>query len=313
MGFATDTKNEIASLSFQGHKDMIFELSGFTRTNATISISFMDKVSMYFSTESSAIARRLFKLVKNLYSYEAPLAVQRDDKFKKNLYLITIEDEDVTRFILEDVRIRLGDFFEIKFDLVEGEMDLEAKQSFLRGAFLGAGSVMDPQKGYHLEIRLEAEETASFIRNLSFDLGLEGSIYQRRGYHVFYFKDSETISDFLANIGATNAKLKIEDLKVLRDVKNKVNRMVNAETANITKTVNAAIKQIEAINLIEEKKGLETLPSSLEEIARLRLEFPDDSLKNLGNRLSEPLSKSGVNHRLKKIMEIARGLDPDYS
>lgn len=182
------------------------------------------------------------------------------------------------------------------------------KQAFMRGAFLSSGSVTDPNKGYHLEIVCENEPCAELVTYIMAGFDLEPKQVIRKKYRVVYIKDGSMIVDFLNIIGAHNALMSMENVRILKDMRNSVNRRVNCETANINKTVSAAVRQIEDIQFIEETKGLKYLPENLRKIAELRLEEPEVPLKELGEMLNPPIGKSGVNHRLRKISEIASEL-----
>lgn len=179
------------------------------------------------------------------------------------------------------------------------------KQAYLRGAFLASGSMTDPEKGYHFEIVCNDACHAELIEYIMSDFGMEPRIVRRKKYHVVYLKDGSMIVDILNVMGAHKSLMGMENVRILKDMRNSVNRRVNCETANINKTVSAAVKQIEDIRYIEQTKGLKYLPDNLRTIAELRLEEPDMPLKELGERLVPPLGKSGVNHRLRKISEIA--------
>lgn len=182
------------------------------------------------------------------------------------------------------------------------------KRAYIRGAFLAAGSLTNPEKGYHFEIVCEAESQAELIMNIISDFGLEPKLIQRKKYYVVYMKDGSMIVDVLNIMGAHVSLMDMENVRILKDMRNAVNRRVNCETANINKTVSAAVKQIEDIRYIEQVKGLKYLPDNLRNIASLRLEEPELPLKELGEKLNPPLGKSGVNHRLRKISEIANEL-----
>lgn len=182
------------------------------------------------------------------------------------------------------------------------------KQAFIRGAFLAAGSITDPEKGYHFEIVCYDEEHAKLICYLMTEFGIEPKLIERKKYHVVYLKGSSLIVDMLNIMGAHVSLMGMENVRILKDMRNSVNRRVNCETANINKTVNAAVKQIEDIRYIEKTKGLKYLPDNLRQLAELRLEEPELPLKELGESLNPPLGKSGVNHRLRKISEIANEL-----
>lgn len=177
--------------------------------------------------------------------------------------------------------------------------------SFLRGVFLACGTVTTPERGYHLEFVVPYKRLCSDFICFLEELGLSPKYINRKGNHIVYFKDSESIEDILAIIGAQDASLYVMGIKIEKDVKNKVNRRVNFEISNINKTVEAANGQLEAIEYIEKKCGINALPDNLREIARLRIENPEASLRDLGQLMSEPISRSGVNHRLAKIVSFA--------
>lgn len=182
------------------------------------------------------------------------------------------------------------------------------KKAYIRGAFLANGSVTDPAKGYHFELVSDTEEQAELLLHVISDFGLEPKMIQRKRYYVVYLKDGSMIVDILNIMGAHISLMDMENVRILKDMRNVVNRRVNCETANINKTVSAAVKQLEDIEYIERTGGLQTLPVQLREIAVLRQEQPELPLKELGERLNPPLGKSGVNHRLRKISEIAQEL-----
>lgn len=181
----------------------------------------------------------------------------------------------------------------------------DARRAFLREAFVCIGSVSDPEKEYHLEFACDFEQQADQIRRILQMCGISAKIIRRKKYYIVYLKDSSDISQLLNMMGAVNAFMKLENMKIWKDVRNSVNRRVNCETANITKMVSASQKQIEDIRLLEQSGILRTLPDSLRLISELRLEHPEVSLKELGEFASPPISKSAVNHRMRRISEIA--------
>ncbi len=181
--------------------------------------------------------------------------------------------------------------------------------SFLRGAFLACGAVSNPQNDYHLEFSVPYLKLSQDLLALCQELGFRVKSVVRKSNYVIYLKDSEQIEDCLTMMGASNAALEMMNVQMIKDIRNKVNRIANCESANIDKTVAAAGQQIDAIRKIEQNGGLGRLPIDLQELARLRLNNPDYSLRELGENLSEPLSRSGVNHRLTRIVEFAEGID----
>jgi DNA-binding protein WhiA len=182
------------------------------------------------------------------------------------------------------------------------------KRAFLRGAFLSGGSISDPEKAYHLEIVATGPKKADQILTAIASFELDARIVERRKYHVVYLKEGAQIVDMLNVMGAHVSLMDLENVRILKEVRNSINRQVNCETANINKTVNAATRQIEDILYIKETVGFSELGEGLEEIARVRIDNPDLSLKDLGELLTKPIGKSGVNHRLKKLSSIAQNL-----
>ena len=179
------------------------------------------------------------------------------------------------------------------------------KRAFIRGAFLASGSISDPEKSYHFEIVCPAREQAKQLQKLMMDFGTEAKIVERKSHYVVYLKEGSQIVDMLNVMEAYVSLMKLENVRIIKEMRNSVNRKVNCETANISKTVNAAVKQIEDIIHIRDTIGFDSLPPHLREMALLRLEYPDAPLKELGMYLDPPVGKSGVNHRLRKLSEIA--------
>ena len=179
------------------------------------------------------------------------------------------------------------------------------RRSFLRGAFLCIGSMSDPHKGYHLEFVCENETHALQIQQVICSFEIEAKIVRRKKYYVVYLKEGAGIVDLLNVMGAHLSLMQLENLRVEKEVRNSINRQVNCEAANITKTVNAASKQIEDILLLQKNYGFSNLPDNLRQMAEIRLEHPDSSLQELGMYLNPPVGKSGVNHRLRKLSELA--------
>lgn len=192
-------------------------------------------------------------------------------------------------------------------DVVDGLLLQQTccKRAYIRGAFLAAGSISDPNKSYHFEIVCRTQEQGEQLQQVMMDFGVDAKIVERKKHYVVYLKEGAQIVDMLNVMGAYVALMNLENVRILKEMRNSVNRKVNCETANISKTVNAAVRQVEDIQLIVEKQGMSSLPENLQEIARVRMENPDMPLKELGALLTPPIGKSGVNHRLRRIGEIA--------
>jgi DNA-binding protein WhiA len=260
-------------------------------------------------TENPAIARRIYSLLKNFYHLEAELSVRRKMKLKKNnLYIVRLRTG--AQQLLNDLSI-LKDDFQINETVPEGLLSTESElRSYLRGAFLAGGSVNNPETSrYHLEIYSLYEAHNQMIADWINQYHLNARTTERRSGYIVYLKEAEHIADFLQLIGATNSMLKFEDVRIMRDMRNSVNRLVNCENANMNKVANASMKQINNIQYIDEVVGLDELPPKLRDIAKTRLAHREVSLKELGELVpGGPISKSGVNHRLRKINQYAEKL-----
>ena len=184
----------------------------------------------------------------------------------------------------------------------------EEKRELIREAFMQSGSMSDPEKGYHLEIVFQEESEAQQIKLLMEDFGLDGKIVERKGHSIVYLKEGAQIADMLRVMEASLALMEFENIRIVKEMRNSINRQVNCEAANLGKTISAAVKQVEDIKFIISSVGLENLPEGLAETARKRLEYPEAALKELGELMDPPLGKSGVNHRLKKLSELAENL-----
>lgn len=184
----------------------------------------------------------------------------------------------------------------------------EIQKAVVRGAFMASGSLNEPNKKYHLELLFSSKENAEYVFFIMEKFGIVSKLLKRKEKYFLYIKDSEEISKFLALIGAKKAVLNYEEIRIIREMRSNVNRLVNCETANINKTINVAVNQIADINFIKKKNKFEELPANLKEIANIRIQNPDSSLVELGKLLDKPIGKSGVNHRLKKLQEIAAEL-----
>ena len=188
------------------------------------------------------------------------------------------------------------------------KQDEQLARVCIREAFIKSGSINDPNKKYHLEIMFKTKKKAEEMQVLLNNFNIHARVIKREKDYMLYLKEGEEISEFLALIGANSSVIKFEEIRVLKETRNDINRLVNCETANLNKIINAAVKQIEDIKLIKKKHKFSSLPENLQEIAELRISNPDVSLVELGKMLSEPIGKSGVNHRLKKLEEMAEEL-----
>ena len=281
MSFSTDIKEELSKISNLANKAYVkAEMYGYLATNNIIE----EKGCIKFSTESQYNINRFGKLLNNLKIVKYNINI-----IGKN-FSVTISKQESN--LLKDI-----------FNNYEIQEDDEQK-AFIRGAFLGGGSINNPKNKYHLEIILKNLEIAEKIIKIlyKYDINFKILNSNKSNKYSIYLKDGEDISKFLAFIGASKAVIKFEEIRVYRDMRNNVNRLVNCETANLSKTVDAAIKQIEIINKLKENGKFNELPYNLKELANLRIKNPEASLIELGKMLKEPIGKSGVNYRMKKIL-----------
>jgi len=313
MSFSSATKNEISKLPIDRECCSIAELAAIIRMSGTIQISGMRRISLKFVTENAAIARRIFVVLKNLYDANMEVMVRKNRQLKKNNnYMIVVMDTDISRKILKDVGlISDKDDMNLVIDHSIPENIIKnrcCKRAYIRGAFLGGGSISNPEKSYHLEFVTNSEEHSKDLAKLINSFGLTAKIVTRKGNYVIYLKEGEQIVDLLNIIGAHQALLRFENIRVVKDVRNNVNRLVNCETANLNKTINASIKQVEYIEYINKVIGIEKLPKDLRQLAKLRLENRDATLKELGAMMTPPVGKSVINYRFRKIEKIAKDL-----
>lgn len=306
MSFAAEVKKELTGLEV--HREHAkAELAALIRMNGSLSLANHQFV-LNVQTENAAIARRIYSLLKDHYEVKSELLVRRKMKLKKNnVYIVRLKQD--TQRILTDLDIMDGMMFHTHVsDEIMGNS--QKMRSYLRGAFMASGSVNNPETSrYHLEIYSLYEEHNQDICEMLNFFDLNGRTLERRNGYISYLKGAEQIADFFVVIGATNSMLKFEDVRIVRDMRNSVNRLVNCETANMNKTIDAASKQLENIAYIDDTVGLQALPEKLQEIAELRLENPEVSLKELGEMIpSGAISKSGINHRIRKINEFAERL-----
>ena len=303
MSFAAQTKKELTFINANGCCKKA-ELSALMRMNGSIGLGHK-RMYVDVKTENAAIARRIYSLCKDIFGISSELLVRRKMRLKKNNTYIVRISEDAKRILQElhiiDENIRPIDG--IHPLLIKKKC---CKKAYLRGAFLAGGSVNSPERAsYHLEIASAYNEHCKQLCDIANSFKLNAKCIERKKGFILYIKESELISAFMSLVGAHQSLLRFEDVRIIKDMRNSVNRLVNCETANLNKTIDAAIKQIESIKLIDETIGLENLPDKLREIAELRLQHPDINLKELGEMLASKVTKSGVNHRLRKLNEMA--------
>ncbi|WP_102399061.1 DNA-binding protein WhiA [Haloimpatiens massiliensis] len=311
MSFSSKVKSEVCRYVEVSRDEAIAILAGVMKVSGTIALASNKQLSFKITTENPSIARLVFKLLKAHFDIHAKIMVKKNNSLKKNnVYVIIINEEMGVEDLLKVVGVlKQEESFSLEFGIPSDLVyDDKTKKAFIRGSFLGGGSISNPEKTYHLEFVTHDNNYAEELSGLINTYGLNSKVIQRKSSYVIYIKEGEQISDLLSIIGAHSSLFFLENIRIMKEMRNNVNRLVNCETANLSKTVNAAVRQVESIKLIEREIGLKRLPKNLREIAELRLKYPDESLKELGEMLNPKVGKSGVNHRLRKIEKIAEEL-----
>jgi DNA-binding protein WhiA len=309
MSFSSKLKEELSRQISPARHCQIAEMAAIISLCGKIMISEDDRYTIKIHTENVAVARKYFTLLKKTFNISTDVSIRRNAYLNKNrTYTVTIcEHEDALRVLhavkLLDENGEIGENLNVVQNVVIQQSC--CRRAFIRGAFLSSGSISDPEKFYHFEIVCATEEKAEQLKNIIATFDLEAKIVKRKRYYVAYIKEGNQIVDILNVMEAPVTLMELENIRILKDMRNSVNRQVNCETANINKTVSAAVKQIEDIEYIKDTIGLDDLPDNLREIARERLERPESTLKELGEALDPPVGKSGVNHRLRKLCDLA--------
>ncbi len=305
MSFTEEVKHELIRNNNHNKEEMIAELSALIRINGSIQIinkQLAVNIKLYYGD----LARKIYSYIKDEFGFTMEIVVKQNNNFSRHhIYVLRIiPQQGIKKFL-----IKLGLLSEdenIIFTLKESFINNKNLQkSYLRGTFLGGGSINPPESEYHLEFRTEYESHAEDILELLAQFELKGHLIEHKNKYVIYFKSFADITKILSIIGAHQSLLNMENQHIVKNVKNNVNRRVNCETANLEKTVKAAMEQMEDINIIEKYRGFDNISKGLKEIAKLRRKNPYASLKELGQLLDPPLSKSGVNHRLRRLRKLA--------
>lgn len=308
MSFSANVKEELSNQQNQARHCQIAELAALIGFCGIITVNSRSRYGLKIHTENKAVARKVFTLIEKTFNIEAGISIRRNMEKHSTSYSIVVKAHEDALRILQAVKLvdesRDG-FEEIEVMSPIVTQQTCCKRAFLRGAFLAAGSMSDPKKSYHFEIVCSARKMAVRIQELMCSFMMDAKIVQRKKAYVVYLKEGAQIVDMLNIMEAHISLMELENVRILKEMRNTVNRKVNCETANINKTVSAAVKQLEDIIYLRDKVGLEKLPEGLEDMALMRLSHPDATLKELGELLSPPVGKSGVNHRLRKIGELA--------
>ncbi len=286
MSFSSEVKEELAKHFSPARHCQIAELAALLLFCGQYGKDAENRYTIGFQTENEAIVRKGFTLLQKTFNIDTD---------------VEMSEEEMRLFYN-----KFGSLEEpISFLLIKNSC---CQRAFIRGAFLAAGSMSDPRKGYHLEFVCNNRGKAEQLQGVIQGFGIDAKIILRKKYYVVYLKEGAGIVELLATMEAPLSLMNLENLRILKEVRNSVNRRVNCETANIGKTVSAAARQIEDIELLRERYGFQDLPDTLRQMAEVRLEYPDMPLKELGEHLDPPVGKSGVNHRLRKLSEMAERL-----
>ncbi len=270
-----------------------------------------DDGTLRFQTENETVLRKYFTLLQKTFNIKTEVSVRENKYLKKGtVYFIELSDPEQVQAVLQSTKLKRDGENGEALSFCNGLVTQQSccKRAFVRGAFLSSGSISDPRKGYHFEIVCQDEKKAKQLQEIIRSFQVDAKIVLRKKSYVVYVKEGAQIVDMLAVMEANVALMNLENIRILKEMRNSVNRKVNCETANINKTVNAAVKQVEDIKLIQNTIGFESLNEGLAQIAQLRLQYPESTLKELGLMLVPQVGKSGVNHRLRKLSEIADGL-----
>ena len=283
MSFSSEVKEELAKRISSARHCRIAELAAIMNFCGQYGRDEKGGFTIGFQTENEAVVRKGFTLLKKTYNIDTDISLS-EQEMRDILDKIGNPEEPVSSLLIKNTCCR---------------------RAFLRGAFLSVGSMSDPAKGYHLEFDCVSESKAGQLRELMRDFEIESKIIRRKKYYVVYLKEGAGIVELLNVCEAYVSLMNLENMRILKEMRNSVNRRVNCETANIAKTVSAAARQVEDIEYIRKYYGFQNLPETLRQMAEIRLENPDVTLKELGELFDPPLGKSGVNHRLRKLSELA--------
>ena len=290
MSFSGKIKEELGDHYAKARHCNLAELSAIVHMCGEFSEDKKGVCTLKFHSENFQVARKCFTLMEKTFNIETDIAIRRNAVKGSSSYDLYWKGEELLA---------------VKNTIVQAVC---CKRAYIRGAFIAAGSMSDPSKSYHLEIVCDSEAQAEYLRDMMNSFGTEAKIVLRKKTYVVYLKEGSQIVDMLNIMEAHVALMELENVRIMKEMRNSVNRKVNCETANINKTVSAAVRQMEDITYIRDKIGFEHLPDGLKDVALTRLSYPEATLKELGALMETPVGKSGVNHRLRKLSELAEKL-----
>ena len=309
MSFSGNVKDELAGHVNVARHCRIAELSAILQFCARIEQRESGENALVINAENEAVVKKCFTLLRKTFNIETSTKkIDEKEGIKLEQSTICITNPDLVWNIFQTMKLVDGNGIFLGFEEPTNPLLVKnscCKRAFLRGAFLCVGSMSDPAKGYHLELVTDNERKAFQLQKVIREFELDAKVIRRKKYFVVYLKEGSNIVDFLNICEAHVSLMQFENERIVKEMRNSINRRVNCEAANISKTVNAATKQISDIEKIRDRMGFANLPPNLREMAIVRMEYPDASLKELGGYLVPPVGKSGVNHRLRKLSEIA--------
>lgn len=310
MSFSADIKEELSRHLGSARHCQIAELAAITAFCGSVSVDDSGLFSMKISTENKIVARKYFTLLEKAFNINSCIPLCDNNIKKGSAYTINLDNDKQVRKLLLAFKMLENEELIDRNGTVSSMLIQTAccKRAFIRGVFMAAGSISDPNKFYHFEVVCDTPAQACQVRDVMNTFDAEAKVIQRKKYYVVYVKEGTQIADLLKVMEAGVSLMAFENIRIVKEMRNSVNRQVNCETANLNKTVSAAVRQIQDIECIRDTIGLSGLNPGLRDVAEARLENPDMNLKDLGQLLSPPVGKSGVNHRLRKLSEIAESL-----
>lgn len=317
MSFSSTAKEELMRLPLGKSCCILSELSALTQTSGSLAFRGAGRIQVTYRVENAALARRIFLLLRTQLNIVAKLHfVQHARLGGRRSCVLTLGDKDSQKLLIALHMMEQAEDGSISLKRTAPRHPMTrqcCRRAFLRGAFLGAGSITSPEKSYHFEIVADDESLRKTLGRLLEKSGLPLHSFVRKGQNVVYLKSAQQIADILALMGASSSVLEMENIRITKQMRAGANRASNCDEHNSEKMLNAADKQIEAIKLISIQRGLFTLPPALQEMARLRLEYTSLSLTELGQMMEPPVGKSGVNHRMRRLMEIAKEIEDELT
>lgn len=307
MSFSGNVKEELSKQVSPARHCQLAELSALISMCGSVVITSRETFRLKIHTEKLSVARKCFTLLEKTFNIRTDISIRRNLEKGSVIYLLMVKDHEDALRVLQATKLITEEYTGDELHIMNHVLVRQTccKRAFIRGAFLVAGSMSDPNKAYHFEIVCDTQGQAERVQQMICSFSVAAKTVVRKKAFVVYIKEGSGIVDILNIMEAYVSLMELENVRILKEMRNSVNRKVNCETANINKTVSASVKQVEDIQYILKRKGLESLPENLEEIARVRLENQDATLKELGELLEPPVGKSGVNHRLRKLGEIA--------